>query len=150
MVKVGFFIDASGRPSSGGGDDEPLRSERYVARMIKVGKIRPEWLLSAADTKDRIGKGSGDRLSAYARIWVPGIPKCPSIRASSCLAVGRLTDPIVENQRAQEQKCRSVLVPEGPNFRMRGSPSIACPSEGPSVENREASKAMKVHAHFAF
>ena len=43
-------IGASGRPSSGGGDGEPLRSEGYVARMIKDGKIRPEWMLSAADT----------------------------------------------------------------------------------------------------
>ena len=50
MVKVGFFIDASGRPSSGGGDDEPLRSEGHGARSIKGGEIRPEWMLSAADT----------------------------------------------------------------------------------------------------
>ena len=52
MVKVGFFIDASGRPSSGGGDDEPLRSEEHGARWIKGGEVRPEWLLSAADTRD--------------------------------------------------------------------------------------------------
>ena len=50
MVKVGFFIDASGRPSSGGGDGEPLRSEGHGARSTKGGEIRPKWMLSAADT----------------------------------------------------------------------------------------------------
>ena len=47
-------------PSSGGGDGEPLRSEGYGGRRTKGGEIRPEWMLSAADTKERVGKGVGE------------------------------------------------------------------------------------------
>ena len=58
-------------PSSGGGDGEPLRSEGYVARMIKDGKIRPEWMLSAANTKERIGKGVKNVMPEMPGVFHP-------------------------------------------------------------------------------